>query len=292
VETRLANGRDLSFEYRIVLPDGAMRWIHTVGEHRPDASGPGRRVFGINIDVTDRKGAEAALKHAAREQQALTHRLQEVREDERTLLARELHDEVGQNLTVARMDLSVLESIPPEDRPAAKWQFERLQATMDHSLDLIRDMAVRMRPPVLDVLGLSAAVEAYIGDFTDRFGSLACQLDLANAPEDVAGDVAIAAYRIVQEALTNVASHSEATEVTVSLRGENGWLTVRVDDNGIGIAPDAPHSLSALGLLGMRERAEALSGQLAITPGAHGGTRVQADLPLGPAGSPSADPRS
>ncbi|MCW1924761.1 sensor histidine kinase [Luteolibacter arcticus] len=204
------------------------------------------------------------------------------REEERTRLSRELHDQLGQSLTGLTMDLRWVEGrLERLDDRAMNPLIDRLIEAEDQVQKLLSDVqsiAADLRPDALDRLGLQEALLQEMKRFHERTG-IEVKVEAADLPADVPPVIATAAYRIVQEAMTNVARHSKATEVTVRCAADEGAVTVSVTDNGVGISPGVEHGRRALGLLGMRERAEFCGGTLRVSPLEGGGTEVSAVLP-------------
>jgi len=209
----------------------------------------------------------------------LSARLVDVQEQERRLLARELHDEVGQALTAVKMDISMVLRGDPDHR--TRTALEEARDLSDNILRSVRDMSQLLHPSALDDFGLPATLTAYLRNFSHRTGiraQLAETMDARLAPA-----IELCVYRIVQEALNNIAQHSGATACTVSLNAGGGLLRLVVEDNGRGIDAAAGRLASGrgLGLIGMRERAQTLGGTFTITERAGGGTSLAVTLPLG-----------
>jgi two-component system, NarL family, sensor histidine kinase UhpB len=209
------------------------------------------------------------------------------REDERRRIARELHDELGQRLTALKMELSSLDSASRPD--VRKQRLAAMMDMLDDTVATVRRIATELRPLMLDDLGLNAAIEWLSDGWAARMG---VKVTLHMCPADlVAGDaVAIALYRMVQEALTNVARHARATEVSIEIKQIGGELLLTVLDNGVGFEPELMYREGAHGLVGMRERAHMLGGELEIGNSPHGGGRVVVRLPLPTATAPYRDP--
>jgi len=215
---------------------------------------------------------------------ALAARLEAVREEERTRISREIHDELGQNLTGIKMDLDRLQerieraSLAQADNQMVKAKIESVRMLADRALDTSRRISRQLRPSVLDVLGLRAGIEWQLEEFQARTGVKA-ELLAADGDPPLDEQSGIALFRILQEALTNVARHAQATQVTVRLAHENASVVLEVMDNGRGFADAAgPHPRS-LGLLGMRERAVTLGGETSVTSEPGHGTTVHVRLP-------------
>ncbi len=228
-------------------------------------------------DITQRRRAEENLREMNRQLRSLSASLQDVREQERTRIAMELHDDLGQQLTGLKLELSWLSGRVKEGRQATADQIAAMRRLLDTAIASVRRIATELRPLILDDLGFGEAVAWQTAEFSKRSG-LEITLDL-QAQALVKDDVlATALFRIVQESLTNVVRHAHATSVKVHLSSDGADLTLTVADNGTGIA--AGRTGSGIGLVSMRERATALGGQLKIAgvPGA--GTTIEVTLPL------------
>lgn len=223
--------------------------------------------------------AENELLHSFEQLRVLTARLQSVREEERARFAREIHDELGQSLTAIKIELSSFFRDSSPDQQQAKKR-ESILKLIDEANQSVRRIASELRPQVLDDLGLVAAVEWAGEEFEARTG-IKCHLDLPAEDIVVEQERATALFRILQEALTNIARHANATEADVRLARENNNFILEVHDNGKGMPVDRLSTERSLGILGMRERAALLGGDVVITgiPGA--GTRVKAYMPEG-----------
>ena len=235
----------------------------------------GRRLrLGIARDITERKQVEEALR-------ALSLEHVHVREEERRKLALDIHDKLGQMLTALRMDLSRLQRTPPDSQQALREAVAEMLDICDNTLSSARRLSQELRPSILDNLGLGAAIEGEARTFEKR-SNIQCQVTLRTEEGVVDGDRAIVLFRILQEALTNVARHAEASRVRVELSEGDGTLELRVRDDGKGFVEGRTGS-HTLGLLGMRERATACGGGVTIQSAPNRGTTVTAWLPmLGP----------
>lgn len=233
-------------------------------------------------DITARKQAEEALRLSREQLRALSTHLQSLREAERTRIAREIHDELGQMLTGLKMDLhwaeNRLEELPD---PRLNPILDKLVAATevaDATITTVQRIASELRPGVLDRLGLMMALRHELDQFQQRTG-IACEL---NVPEEEPGSspaVATAFYRIFQETLTNVARHAAARTLRATFRSAEDWFILEVRDDGRGIEEAALASPHALGLLGMQERAHLLGGSVSFLRETTGGTTVTVRLP-------------
>jgi two-component system sensor histidine kinase UhpB len=237
-------------------------------------------------DLAEHRRKQRLLEASSARLRELTHALETVREEERGRLARELHDELGQLLTALRMDAAWIRQHAPK---AAKGVIERADAMTD-LLQRIGEatsrIATQLRPRVLDDLGLIAAVRTLAEETRTRCG-IACQVTTSDEDLVVPDSLATPLFRMAQEALTNIARHSKATNVSMSLQHENGDLRLTIHDNGQGLAEDDLNKDGSYGLLGMRERAAAIRGEVKILSGAGEGTTVEIRVPFSPAGPTS-----
>jgi two-component system sensor kinase len=239
-----------------------------------------KRYFTVILrDITLRKRYEDQLKESQQELRELSARVLEAREEEKTRIARELHDELGQLLTALKMDLSSLkENLPGEALRAKADEMDRL---LDQTVGATRRISADLRPLMLDDLGLAEAAGWLVEDFGRRSG-IASRIELSGgeALEGLAKSVSTAVYRAIQESLTNVARHSGAKSAWVTLAVQEQWILVEVEDDGRGIAPQDLAKSRSLGLKGMRERISFLGGSLDIARAPRGGTRLRVRVPL------------
>jgi PAS domain S-box-containing protein len=234
-------------------------------------------------DVSERERATEALRRSHQELRELYESIHEVREAERTRIARELHDELAQSLTALKMDAAwIAGRLPPECWELAG-KADRMKSVVDSTVAAVRRIAADLRPVMLDDLGLVPALDSLLNDLAERTG-IEVRL-VAPADELLLQDpLATAAYRMVQEALTNVARHAKATAVIIEVSVDDRALRIRVRDNGRGLMPDP--NRKSFGLAGIRERARTLGGDARVYSPAQGGTVVHIEVPL--AGQPVA----
>jgi signal transduction histidine kinase len=259
---------------------------------RPDPSSVGPRLpkeLAALRDATQRMvslldARYAQLAEAETSIRGLAARLQAVREEEKARIARDLHDDLGQLLTAVQMELRWIEErlvSPPDGEVADTLTDHTVEAARltEQATRAVQRIAADLRPSALDQLGLGAALRQEGRRFEERTG-IPCEVALDDDLPLLEGGAATALYRVAQEALTNVARHAQATRVAVALAAAGGELSLRVEDDGRGLAEVASGAAS-LGLLGMRERAAELGGDVTFSPGAGGGTRVELRIPLG-----------
>jgi two-component system, NarL family, sensor histidine kinase UhpB len=231
----------------------------------------------VLTDITQRRREGAELERSRRALRELSASVVEAREEERRRIARELHDELGQRLTALKMDLASLAgAAEPRTRDAS---IRGMLSMLDETVASVRRISADLRPMMLDDLGLNAAIEWLARDATRRMGTeVTVRLDETDPPVDERTCTAV--YRMVQEALTNVARHAQATDVRVELHRHGDALVLTVQDNGIGFSTDALEREGSFGLLGLRERALMLGGRMEVGNVPGSGGRVTVTLPL------------
>ena len=229
-------------------------------------------------DVTERKVAQEELHHSFEQLHALAARLQNIREEERTRVAREIHDQLGQALSAIKIGLTSLVRGLPADQTHPLKKTSSILQLVDEMIQTVRRISTELRPGILDDLGLVAAVEWAGEEFEARTGTK-CRFALPTDDFAVDPERATAVFRIFQETLTNVARHADASEIRVRLAMEGKDLTLEVHDNGRGISEERLSNRRSLGILGMRERAMLLGGELTITGAPGKGTTVRVRVP-------------
>ena len=236
-----------------------------------------RTICMIAMDLTEVKQAEQELITSNKQLQYLTAHLLSVREEEQTRIAREIHDELGQALTAMKIDLSwIAGRVPPSDQPI----LTRIHSTLhlaDNLIKTVRKISTELRPGILD-MGLVAAMEWQANEFQVRTG-IQCILNL-RTQEVFAPEFSTALFRILQEALTNVARHAQATQVVVVKEKKRGQLVLTVRDNGRGFDPAAQSAQKSLGLLGVRERAAMVGGKVEISSAPGKGANLTVWIPI------------
>ena len=230
----------------------------------------------------ERRRAQEQLRESHEQLRALSVYLQHVREEERTRIAREVHDELGQALTSCKLDLSLLANKLPPNLSGLKEKAKALSAHIDATIQTVRRIATELRPGILDHLGLIAALEWQANEFQTRTG-IKCDVRTDLHEPILTPDLATTFFRIFQETLTNIIRHAGATHVMVHLKEVAGRIILEVRDNGRGISPEEISNTRSMGLLGMKERAALLGGTFRIGPAPNGkGTLAAVSIPLRP----------
>jgi two-component system, NarL family, sensor histidine kinase UhpB len=273
----LRHGKVLDIhEEPIFTKRNGLRYLHTKKIPILDENHQPLYLLGISEDITERKRGENQLQRSFEILRTLSQRLDVVREEERTRIARELHDELGVRMTCMKMDLTRLlammhESLFPREKMEEK--IRSMSAEVDTTIAEVQRLAAELRPGVLDDLGLVAAIEWQCQDFERRSG-IRCFCEASFDEIRISPSRATAAFRICQEALTNVARHAKATFVRVLVKESGDDVLIEIQDNGQGIPPEKLNDAGSLGLLGMKERSMAMGGWLEIAGWPGKGTTV------------------
>jgi signal transduction histidine kinase len=260
-----------------VRKNGAQFWAHVILTPLLDETGKLRGFSEIVHDITERKRAEEDLHGYADRLKTTSRRLVEVQESERRLLANELHDRVGQNLTALGINLSIVAGgMPAGAKPELAARLEDCNSLVEGTVDAMRDVMAELRPHALDDYGLPAALRSLATGFSRRTG-IHVAFEKEGRGADLPKPVDLAMFRIAQEALNNVAKHANAQRVEIAIRRKNGHAVLSVSDDGVGFDPqriDGPRADAGWGLLIMRERAEAVGAHFSLKAGPNSGVQV------------------
>jgi signal transduction histidine kinase len=287
---RLSGEEIPSVGYRFIRKDGTEFWGETSARVLRDSGGSINGYIAIARDTTDRKQAEEKLRVSHERMRSLAARIEHVREEERTGLARELHDELGQGLTALQIDLAWLDgrlqTACAADLPGLRDKIAAMVPRAERLIETTQAISSSMRPGILDDLGLVAAIEWLAADFEKRTG-LTCVATLPTTDITLDLALAVALFRIVQEALTNVVRHAHARHASVRILKIPDAVRLEICDDGKSFPVE--RMLEArlgghLGLVGMRERVEMLGGRFAVESAPGKGTTVIAEIPFGSAG--------
>lgn len=265
---------------REAFDENSGRWMRSAIYPTAGKTADGGKIFfHMVFDITDYKQAEEQLRTSREQLRDLSRHLESVREEERTKLAREIHDELGQLLTGLKMDMSWLTKRLAERDRSLIDKIKTMNELVDQSVETVKRISSELRPGVLDYLGLAAAIEWEAQELKKHTG---IRFEFKANPEEIVldRDLSTAIFRICQEALTNVLRYANASKVKISLKEERGKITLIVRDNGKGIDKKKVSDPKAFGLIGMRERARSWGGKVDIkgTPGK--GTAVLVTIPI------------
>ncbi|MBN1411742.1 MAG: PAS domain S-box protein [Spirochaetales bacterium] len=231
-------------------------------------------------DITQRKVMEGALVKREQELKKLTAQLLSVREEERIRIARNLHDDIGHEVTTAKMDIYLFEKALEQGKEGTEI-LDKVKGKLDGILEAIQKISLEIRPPMLYDLGLEEALLFFIGHFEEQTG-IRCLHDMERAFPKFTNEESIALYRIIQEAFTNVYRHARATEINLSASKKNNLLEITITDNGKGIEPNKTTDINSIGILGMRERAALLDAEFGIgSSEGIKGTSIRIRIPFG-----------
>ncbi len=267
--------------YRIITSEGRLKWVWERGLGIFSHTGELVALEGFINDITERKIAEEQLRRSKKQLRIHAEHLHTVLEGERAEIAREIHDELGQILTALKMDLFWVGKRVPEDRPEIN---EKLASMIDHidsTIKTVERILMQLRPGLLDDLGLTSAIEWQAEEFQRRTG-IVCDAILDPDPEKLISDtkVTTAVFRICQEALTNIARHSQATKVEITLKLGESAVELLVCDNGKGITRGDIKKAGSFGVIGIKERIKLLGGRMAIAGRKGKGTAIRVRIPL------------
>ena len=234
------------------------------------------RIICFVKDITDRKHTEDELKSSLEQLHQLTKHIEKVREDERVAISRELHDDLGQALTAVKIDLELIRQSVSNSETELK--VKNVSALVSETIKTVQRLTLQLRPAIIDDLGIEAAIEWYTKEYAQRNG-VEILLE-TNSISYISPETSLIIFRIMQESLTNIARHSKATIVSISLTQLAENICLLISDNGIGITEAEINSKKSFGIIGMKERSASQGGKLEIHPGSDGGTSIKCMFPL------------
>jgi PAS domain S-box-containing protein len=265
------------YEVRRITKEGKTIWCEMMATTIQYKGRPA--IMGNVIDITERKLAENAIKKSEEQLRALTTYLQRIGEIERTNIAREIHDELGQTLTVLKMDMAWLRKRLPDGLTSLPEKADTMSQLINKTIQTVKKISTDLRPGLLDDLGLAAAIEWQAEEFQKRTG-IRCKITIE--PKDITldRDRNTAIFRIFQETLTNVARHAKASEVNASLKQRDGQIELKVRDNGKGITEGQISNPKSFGLIGIRERVKIFGGNSMLKGNPGKGTIMTVRIPI------------
>ncbi len=279
---RRRKGERGTYEVELKKKSGENVTVFVSGKPIFDEEGNFKGSIAVLTDITKLRLAEKELKKSREQLRKLSLHLQSIREDERKLLAHEIHDELGQLLTALKMDLSWLSQRLPKGHKDQRLLLEKTKSMselLNKTMRSVQRISAELRPGLLDDLGLVPAMEWQAQQFEKR-AKIRCEVSLDSEEIDLDHNLSTALFRIFQEALTNVARHAKATRVKVNFKEINGKLTLKVKDNGKGITQAEVQSPDSLGIVGMRERIYPWQGKIEITGKPDRGTTLTVAVPI------------
>ncbi|MFD1123518.1 histidine kinase [Methylophilus flavus] len=278
--TQLQHHREINFnKLHICRPDSLPCYVGARFVYVPAEKNNSAQIHGYLVDMTEQCLVELDLERTLKENRVLARHAMQVQEQERKYIASEIHDETGQYLTAIRMDaLALQKSTPAQANVIAV----RIASNTQHVQQSIRVLIKHLRPPALDSLGLIGAVERLVNDWQKLNPKVECHLQLDTSDRVLHEDINIVAFRVVQEALTNITRHAQASEIWVDIhivtRQGASLLQIEIRDNGLGM--DTTQSTEGVGLVGMRERIESQQGSFKLMSGLQAGTMITGLIPL------------
>ena len=273
----------VNLEYRLRDSKGNYRWILDKLTPNYGIAGEFLGYTGTAIDITERKEVEQRMQTSQAELRNLYHQLQTAREDERFALAREVHDQLGQILSAVKIDIKLLEeSVRSSDDNLSQQnivtELQSANSNLQRAIGVVRRLATELRPPELEIQGLSAAIRWHVLDF-ERRTRIRCNVSVDPGVPELEPRSVTALFGVFQESMTNILRHANASEVWISLDCRLNHVLLRVRDNGVGISKERAQSGSSIGLKGMRERALLCGGRLIVGPLRPRGTLVAMRVP-------------
>jgi signal transduction histidine kinase len=271
----------MALNYAIKLTDGGIKHIHehceVIVEHYESKLPV--KIVGTIQDVTEQKESERKLEQYANQLRRLNDRLQNIREEEKNRIAREVHDELGQVLTVLRMEILFLMESTMDSDKTINDKMKNISSTLEKTIGSVQRICTELRPQILDTLGIINAIAVQAKDFGDRTG-IETETNLPNVEIEMSSGFSTMVFRIFQETLTNAARHSKASKILVEVTQEQEILSLTIKDNGIGLDLEKINNKNSLGLLGLKERAHIWGGEIIITSSPGVETCINLKVPL------------
>lgn len=279
VEDAFTSFRNSSFNFRFIHKDGSLHYGYSKYKFEFDENMHPIRLYGIVQDITERKNAEKEILEKNKQLRELSNHLETIREEERTAVAREIHDELGQQLTALKMDIDWVLHKQKAPEVAVVSKLQEMLKMNDGIINTVRRISSDLRPAIIDDLGLIATIEWKCANFEEKMG-IPCRFISTVKERTFDKDFSINVYRILQETLTNISRHAAAKSVTVSLSENEAELFLEITDDGKGVDNEKTSDGKTLGIMGMKERAVLLGGELIITGTPNVGTITKLTLPL------------
>ena len=268
--SQLERGLPYQLEYRTKRPDGGIRWVNARGSGYYAKDGSPLRMVGVHVDVTEHKTSE-------RERLQLSGRLINAQEEERARLARELHDDFAQRMALVHIELDSLAQVT--ENSLARKRLSELKEEVQGIGDDLHALSHRLHSSKLEILGLAASIRCFCAEYAERQG-IRVDFSHNHLPTSIPPEIALALYRIVQEALRNVTKHSHALSAQVSLTANSTAISLTITDNGVGFDSSSILVAEGIGLQTMKERARMVGGSLELKSRPMQGTQIVVTVPL------------
>jgi PAS domain S-box-containing protein len=266
----------LSIDLRILHSNGEERFIHEQAEIMFNKQGEPEKWLGTVHDITHRKRIEEELQKSLEQQHQLSKYIEQVREDERLSISRELHDDLGQALTAVKIDLEIIKQHASDT--TVKNELEDAKMLVGDTIRTVQRITSQLRPEIIDDLGLEAAIDWYTKEYAKRYG-VEIFLDIESGIS-ISNEDSLPLFRIMQESLTNIARHAKATHIEILLSQQSDLINFVVSDNGVGISEDEINSRKSFGIMSMKERVASLGGTFEISRGEDFGSKVIVFFPI------------
>lgn len=279
VQDALQSKQETRIEHRVVLPDGEVRWIASVGRVQPEQSAEAAVLTGVSADITQRKENEEKLRESEEELSLLAGRLISAQEEERSRVARELHDDFTQRLAVLAIDAGSLERQQETGTRQVREKLGAMKTGLVKISQDIHDLSRQLHPSILEDLGLVKAVQSECARLSRKEG-LEVFFTNDNVPEMVPRGISIALYRIIQEGLRNIVVHSQARTAHLRLQGSDSAIELSIRDTGLGFEPSKVTSKPSVGISSMEERARLVHGDFSLDSAPGEGTVITVRVPL------------
>ncbi len=266
----------LNIDLRIILPGGEERFIHEQAEMTFNAGGDPLKWVGTVHDITERKKIEDELQTSLKQLHQLSKYIEQARENERLNIARELHDDLGQALTAVKIDLEIIKQRTSDT--IVKGKLEDVKVLVGETIKTVQRITSQLRPEIIDDLGLEAAIDWYTKEFSQRYGIKVFLNIESGIP--ISNNDALPLFRIMQESLTNIARHAQATRIEIMLDQQDDFIHFKVTDNGVGITETEINSKKSFGIMSMKERTASLGGSFEISRENDFGTKIEILFPI------------
>ena len=268
-----------NWEGRIVLPpDGEIKWVNLRATRR-EANSHGAIWEGFMVNITQNKLAEQEIRTSRQRLRELTSHVENIKEEERERIARDLHDEIGVLLTALKMDMTWLAQRLPQDFSALHEKVQSMSDLLDTASSSANNLVHSLRPAFLDCFGIVAAIEIEAKEFTKRTG-ISCQITKSDDDIELPGEQSIALFRVFQETLSNIMKHAAAKQVRIEIRKTEKCVYLAVSDDGKGFDNTSRNKPLSFGLRGIQERIKHLGGDVGITSEPGKGTQIAVSVPL------------
>lgn len=271
-------GKPGTLEFEITTLKGTVRWLDTHAVPLKDTKGKIISLLGVTRDITESKKTREKIKNTTEQLRQLTAHLQSIREEERKRIGREIHDELGQQLTAIKMDVVWIDKKIPEETTALKTKLKNIIGLLDGSNQSIRRILSELRPVILDDHGLIEAMEWLGRQFTANTG-IAVKFTCTETEIKATEPIATCIFRVYQEAFTNITRHAKANTVATSLRVTDGNIAVMIADDGKGFKTESVQNNQSFGIFGMKERVLSLNGKFELISSSGKGTKIIITLP-------------